>query len=162
MALIAVVVVTWVSWAAGSTLGLDPGQADRMTANARLLNATYALWAAAGVWAADALARSSSVVRTRPWLPFGLAFAASGMLVGWSSWKLPLAIIGPGDYVAPEYLGVAIVVHATSIVAGLLLLRALISTYAARAIAAHTTASATATSENWSRTASPGHENCCL
>jgi hypothetical protein len=117
-------------------VGIDPHQVDRLTDNARLLNATYALWAAAGMWALHALARPTRIVDTRPWLPFGLAFAASGMLVGWSSWKLPLAIIAPGDYVTPEYLGVAVGVHATSIVAGLLLVSAIRSTYAARAAAA--------------------------
>jgi hypothetical protein len=136
--LISAVGVMWLSWAAGSTVGIAPDQADRLTDNARLLNATYALWSAAGVWAVHAMSRPSRIVSTRPWLPFGLAFAASGMLVGWSSWKLPLAIIAPGDYVTPEYLGVAIVVHTASIVAGLLLVDTVRTAYRARAASAST------------------------
>ena len=57
---------------------------------------------------------------------FFLAFAASGSLFAWNSWKLPVALLGPGDYETPEYPAVALIEYVLGIGAGVILLTALL------------------------------------
>lgn len=111
----------WTYWAAGGTLGLDPDQRDRMTADARLLLGNSALWALAGAWAA-----TTRRPGTPTWLPMALGFTASGSLFAWSAWKLPLVFLRPGDYAPAEHPAVAVVQHGLGIAAGALLLAALV------------------------------------
>ncbi|GGV37331.1 hypothetical protein GCM10010182_71950 [Actinomadura cremea] len=111
----------WIYWAAGGTLGLDPDERDRMTADARLLLGNAALWALAGAWAA-----ATRRPGTPTWLPMALGFTASGSLFAWSAWKLPLVFLRPGDYAPAEHPAVAVVQHGLGITAGALLLAALV------------------------------------
>ncbi|MFU8854972.1 hypothetical protein ACNAW0_28990 [Micromonospora sp. SL1-18] len=56
-----------------------------------------------------------------------LAFVASGSLFALSCWKLPMAVIRPGDYATVEYVTVAVLQRTLSIGASLVLLAAILS-----------------------------------
>lgn len=113
----------WSYWALGGTLGLDPAHREHWGLDGRLLNASSGLWALLGAWSVRALTCGRHA-RLRPWIPVTVAFAASGSLFAWSSWKLPMVILRPGGFVAAEYTLVAVVQHVLSIGVGLTLMAA--------------------------------------
>jgi hypothetical protein len=115
----------WLYWGFGGTIGLDPAHRDHWDLNGRLLNVNAGLWALIGGWSVLVLDRRRPA-RLPLWVPMTLAFAASGSLFAWSCWKLPLAVIRPGEYVTAEYPVVAVIQHALSIGTGLALLIAAI------------------------------------
>ncbi|MBC6462755.1 hypothetical protein [Actinomadura sp. HBU206391] len=84
------------------------------------------MWALIGGWSVWVLSRRRPA-RLPLWVPMTLAFAASGSLFAWSGWKLPMAVIRPGDYVTAEYPVVAVLQHTLSIGGGLVLLAATLS-----------------------------------
>lgn len=106
-------------------MGLDPAHRDHWDLNGRLLNGNAGLWALTGGWSILVLGRRRPA-RLPLWVPMTLVFAASGSLFAWSCWKLPLAVIRPGDYVTAEYPVAAVIEHALSIGTGLALLIAAI------------------------------------
>ncbi|GAA2019850.1 hypothetical protein GCM10009839_15460 [Catenulispora yoronensis] len=128
-ALAAVVGVFWLSWTAGSRLGVaHPVDAD---ASWRILNGV------SGLWAVIMAISISRLRRDRPgrlprWIPAGAAWIGSGTLFAWSGWKLVITLIlltiRPADVALPENLAVAAVLHALAVVAaaisGLALVRA--------------------------------------
>jgi hypothetical protein len=131
LALSAVVVATglgllWSYWSLGGTLGLDPAHRDHWDLDGRLLNGSAGLWALLGAWSVRTLTRRRPA-RLRRWIPMTLAFAASGSLVAWSGWKLPMVILRPGGFTTAEHAAVAIAEHTLSIGAGLALLAATLS-----------------------------------
>ncbi|MBC6465222.1 hypothetical protein [Actinomadura alba] len=113
-------------WAFGGMFGLDAAHRDHWDLNERLLNGSTGLWALIGGWSVWVLNRRSPA-RLPLWVPMTLAFAASGSLFAWSGWKLPMAVIRPGDYVTAEYPVVAVLQHTMSIGVGLVLLAATLS-----------------------------------
>lgn len=127
-AIAAVVGLVWAYWAVGGTLGVaHPAERDT---NGYLLTGMSALWAlgaSAAVWA---------LTRQRPArVPHGplltLGWLGSGSLFAWSGWKLPLtlfvALAHPSDVTLPEDLAVAAVLHLAATVAGMCMLRSLVS-----------------------------------
>ncbi|MEU5883039.1 hypothetical protein [Spirillospora sp. NPDC047279] len=120
--------VLWLSWAFGGTLGLDPAQAARMDTNARLMIGNAGIWALVAAGALWVLTTGHALSRLPRWVPMTLGFAASGSLFAWSAWKLPLALLRPGDYRSVEYVPVAVVEHGLSIGAGIAILVALLRT----------------------------------
>ena len=128
----AVLGLLWLYWAFGGTFGLDPAHRDRWDLNGRMLNGSSGPWALLGAWS---VGRSPSPPRSVPrWVPMTLAFAASGSLFAWSAWKLPMAVIRPGDYVPAEYFVVAILQHTLSIGGGLAILAAVLPAALHRAV----------------------------
>jgi hypothetical protein len=116
----------WLFWASGGTLGLNAEHRDLLDLNARLLAGSWGAWALVGAWSIWAIA-----VRRKPsglplWIPTMLGFAASGSLFAWSSWKLLVAVWGPGDYVTPEYPIVTMIQHPLGMGAGILILACLL------------------------------------
>ncbi|MEO3766977.1 hypothetical protein [Streptomyces sp. B5E4] len=124
----AAVGLVWLYWAAGGTAGV--AHSAERSADGRLLTVLGAFWALAGAGAVRAL------VRTRPApVPHRLLLAAgwlgSGSLFAWSGWKLPLtvfvALARPADVTLAENPAVAAVLHLAAVVAGLGMLRTLVS-----------------------------------
>jgi hypothetical protein len=111
----------WLYWALGGTLGIDPAHRDQLDLNGRMLNASAGLWALIGLTSAWVLARRR-LERLRLWIPMSLAFGASGSLFAWSAWKLPMALLHPGGFVAVEFTAVAVVEHVLAIAVGLALM----------------------------------------
>jgi hypothetical protein len=109
----------WLYWAIGGTLGMDPAHHDLLVLNARLLTGSWGAWALIGAWSIWVITTRRQAARLRLWIPTSLAFVASGSLFAWSSWKLPVAVWRPGDYVTPEYPVVAVIQHVLSISAGI-------------------------------------------
>ncbi|MEO3873300.1 hypothetical protein ABGB18_31190 [Nonomuraea sp. B12E4] len=109
----------WLFWTAGGTLGLASGGLDL---NARLLNATSAIWAFVAVWGTRRIVAG----RGPSWVFLSLAFVGTGSLFAWSAWKLPMAILRPGDYVPLEQPAVAVIQHLLAITAGAVMLAALL------------------------------------
>ncbi|MEO3827800.1 hypothetical protein [Actinomadura sp. B10D3] len=124
-AVTAIPVVLWTYWSLGGTRGLDPAHHDLVDLNARLLLANSALWALLGVGSIWAIA--SARPNMPVWLPMALGFVASGSLFAWSSWKLAVAVLRPGDYAAAEYPAVTLVQHGLAIAGGVLMMTALTS-----------------------------------
>jgi len=124
----ATVGLVWLYWAVGGTLGL--AHPEERTTDGYLLNAVGGSWAiaaAVAVWLST-LARPSRVPR-RVLLAVGLL--GSGSLFAWSGWKLPftlyVALADPADVTMPENLVLAASVHVAAVVAGVGLLRLLLS-----------------------------------
>ncbi|MFG1998420.1 hypothetical protein ACGFNU_04655 [Spirillospora sp. NPDC048911] len=117
--------VLWLSWAFGGTFGFDTGRGDPLDRNAKLLMGTWGTGALVAAWSVHLISRRRSP-RLRRWVPTVLAFAASGSLFAWNSWKLPLTLLSPGDYEPREYPAVALIEYVLAIGAGLILLTALL------------------------------------
>ncbi|MCQ0014909.1 hypothetical protein [Actinomadura madurae] len=115
--------VLWTYWSLGGTRGLDPAHHDLVDFNTRLLMANSALWALLGIWSIWAIA--SARPNMPVWLPTALGFVASGSLFAWSSWKLAVAVLRPGDYAAAEYPAVTLVQHGLAIAGGVLMMTVL-------------------------------------
>jgi hypothetical protein len=121
----------WLYWAIGGTIGMDPAHHDLLDLNARLLTGSWGAWALIGAWSIWVITSRRQGARLRLWIPTSLAFVASGSLFAWSSWKLPVAVWRPGDYVTPEYPVVAVVQHALSISAGIAIITGLLRAHRA-------------------------------
>ncbi|MFS1299673.1 hypothetical protein [Streptosporangium longisporum] len=122
----------WLYWALGGTLGLEAAHRDP-DLNERLLNGNSAIWAFAGAWSVRALTTGRYAVRSPVWVPFSLAFAASGSLFAWGCWKLSVAVLRPGDYVPAEHPVVAVAQHVLAAGAGAAMLAGIVRTYRDRA-----------------------------
>ncbi|WP_344546224.1 hypothetical protein [Actinomadura fulvescens] len=121
----AVLGVLWFAWAFGGTFGLEPDRRDLVDRNARLLMGTWGTAALAAATSVHLIVRRHAP-RVPRWLLTMPAFVASGSLFAWNAWKLPLALLKPGDYETPEYPPVALIEYALAIGAGLVLLTALL------------------------------------
>jgi hypothetical protein len=121
----------WLFWATGGMLGLDPAHRDLLDLNARLLTGSWGTWALIGAWSIWMITTRRPPARLPLWIPTTLAFTASGSLFAWNSWRLPMAIWRPGDYVTPEYPVVAVIQHAISIGAGIAILTGLLRAHRA-------------------------------
>ncbi|AUH42298.1 hypothetical protein [Streptomyces sp. CMB-StM0423] len=124
----AAVGLVWLYWAAGGTAGVaHPG--ERST-DGYLLTGLSAFWALAGSAAVLALVRTRPGRVPRPLL-LGLGWLGSGSLFAWSGWKLPftvyVALARPAGVTLPESPAVAAVLHLAAVVAGLGMLRMLVS-----------------------------------
>ncbi|WP_326796664.1 hypothetical protein OG946_15295 [Streptomyces sp. NBC_01808] len=124
----AAVGLVWLYWAAGGTAGVaHPG--ERST-DGYLLTGLSAFWALAGSAAVLALVRTRPARVPRPLL-LGLGWLGSGSLFAWSGWKLPftvyVALARPADVTLPESPAVAAVLHLAAVMAGLGMLRMLVS-----------------------------------
>jgi hypothetical protein len=115
----------WLSWAFGAKFAVDPAHRDLLDRNARLLLGDWGAGALAAAWSVHVITRPGAT-RLPRWIPTTLAFATSGSLFAWSSWKLAMAILSPGDYATAEYSGVAVIEYALAIGAGVTLLAALL------------------------------------
>lgn len=65
------------------------------------------------------------------WLPMALGFVASGSLFSWGAWK-SLWLLLPGTYQPAEQRGLASMVQATAVGAGLAILVTLLGAYRRR------------------------------
>ncbi len=120
-------------WALGGTLGLSPAHLDDVGLTARMLNASWGIWALIGSGVLWLLTTHRPVGGVARWLPMTLGFAASGSMFAWSGWRLPLALLQPGGSATPEYLAVAVAQHLASIGAGAMILTVLVSVAAGHA-----------------------------
>ncbi|ANP48921.1 hypothetical protein J2Z21_002513 [Streptomyces griseochromogenes] len=123
----AVIGVVWCFWALGGTVGMAH-PAER-SPGGRLLDGVW------GVWALTASAATWTVSRGRPSrlprrLPLTLGWLGTGSLFAWSAWKLPLtvylAVARPAAESLPEDLALATVLHLGAVVAGAVMLTALV------------------------------------
>lgn len=116
----------WLSWAAGSRLGVS--HTDKADATWRVLDFCWGGWAVIAGGAVYVLARKADTVVPRGILA-AAAWLGTGSLFAWSGWKLALTlylmIARPDNLTFPENLGVAAVVHAIAIASGATLARAL-------------------------------------
>ncbi|MBB5083179.1 hypothetical protein HNR40_008682 [Nonomuraea endophytica] len=92
-----------------------------------------------GAWALLGAGCGWSLIAARPsrlplWVPMALVFLGSGSLFAWGCWKLLWAVVRLGDFVTPEYPVVAVMEHALSVCAGLVLLAVVLRTYRAQAV----------------------------
>jgi hypothetical protein len=117
--------VLWLSWAFGATVALDPAHRDLLDRNARLLPADWGAGALAAAWSVHLLTRRRAS-RLPRWIPTTLAFAATGSLFAWNAWKLPMAILSPGDYATAEHPRFAVIEYVLAIGSGVTLLSALL------------------------------------
>jgi hypothetical protein len=117
--------VLWLSWAFGATFALDPAHRDLLDRNARLLLADWGAGALAAAWSVHLITRRRAT-RLLRWIPTAVAFATSGSLFAWNSWKLTMAVLSPGDYATAEYPVVAVVEYVLAIGGGVTLKAALL------------------------------------
>ncbi|MEU6097196.1 hypothetical protein [Streptomyces sp. NPDC047079] len=119
--------MVWLYWAIGGTAGVAH-PADR-GADWRLLSGIC------GLWAFTASAATWAVSRGRPtrlphWVPLTFGWLGTGSLFAWSGWKLPLTLyvqLGhPAGTSLPENLTVAAVLHTAAVVAGTVMVSALV------------------------------------
>ncbi|MFC5182166.1 hypothetical protein [Actinomadura harenae] len=131
MAAVAAIAVADLYWAAGGGAATNPHYKDGLDATARSLLIGDAFWAAAGAASAWVLAGRARNLPLR--LPVAAAFVASGSLVGWGLWRLPFAVLRPGDFEPYERPWASIAVNAVSVAAGVAL-----AVHLARAVRART------------------------
>lgn len=110
--------LVWLNWAAGGTLGL--AHTGAMDTNGRLLNASWGLGALAAAACVHMVVTRRWGLRLPLWLPMTLAYATSGSLFAWSSWKLLLDIF----HAPAEHRLVAFTMLPACIGAGMALLAA--------------------------------------
>lgn len=122
----AVTGLAWLYWAAGGTLGIAH-PAER-PAGWHVLAGVSACWALAASAAVLALSRRRPTRLPYPLLP-ALAWLGSGSMFAWSGWRLPatvyVALAHPSDVGYPEHVAVAVVLHATAVLTGAGIIRAL-------------------------------------
>ncbi|MEV5571140.1 hypothetical protein AB0L06_13915 [Spirillospora sp. NPDC052269] len=119
MAATALIAALDLYWAAGGGLGTNPDNRDGLEAAARSLLIGDASWALAGAASAWALAGHGR--RLPLWLPVAVAFVASGSLVGWGLWRMPFAVLRPGDFEPYQLPLVSVAVNVLSVAAGVAL-----------------------------------------
>ncbi len=131
MAATALIAAIDLYWAAGGGVGTNPHSRYGLDAGARSLLIGDALWALAGAAAAWVLAGRGR--RLPLWLPVAAAFVASGSLVGWGLWRMPLAVLRPGDFEPYQLPLVSVALNAVSVAAG-----AALAVHLARAVRTRT------------------------
>ncbi|MEU4703676.1 hypothetical protein [Nonomuraea dietziae] len=122
----------WGYWALGGRLGLDPAHIGRESLDSLLMRGNWGAWALLGAgcgWSLIAARPSRLPLR----VPMALVFLASGSLFAWGCWKLLWAVVRPGDFATSEYPVVAVMEHALSVCAGLVLMAVVLRTYRAQA-----------------------------
>ncbi|WP_179277118.1 hypothetical protein [Actinoplanes regularis] len=114
-------------WAMGGTIGLDQPAARESSWYLQVGNT--GIWSLAGAWSIWVVTRGRPAMPL--WIPVSVSWLASGFLVAWGGWKLPLAVIqileDDTGTVWPEQLGVAVAQFLLSVVAGAGMLSALLT-----------------------------------
>jgi hypothetical protein len=127
-----VVAVLNLDLAAGGTIGLRHLGARELGWYLQVGNS--GIWSLAGAWGVWVLLRARSAIPL--WIPVTVSWLASGFLVAWGCWKLPLALyLSVGSEVGtvwPEQLGVAAAQLLLGIAVGTAVLRIVLQTCRAR------------------------------
>jgi hypothetical protein len=120
-------------WAAGGTIGLRHPFARNLEWHLQAGN--FGLWSLVGAWSVWVITRARPAALP-VWIPVSLGWLASGFVVAWSCWKLPITLylaIGPQvSTVWPENLAVAAAHNTLGVIAGTTVLIALLRAYRVR------------------------------
>jgi hypothetical protein len=108
--------LVWLNWAAGGTTGL--AHTSVLDTNGRLLNASWGLAALTAAACVHMVVTRRWGRRMPLWFPMTLAYATTGSLFAWSSWRLLLDIF----HAPAEHRLVAFTMHPVCIAAGMALL----------------------------------------